>query len=69
MKLWATRDIGVDDVELWSEKPGNAQDRSAPIWLGKSFVVFGPKSFKELFGRLPRRDRPMRVTLTGRVPK
>ena len=69
MKLWATRDKGKDAVELWWKEPENSPPRSIPLWMGCFFCEFEPWAFKKLYGRLPRRDRPMQVTLTGRVPK
>ena len=76
-KLWATRDSGIlgDNVTLWLEKPHNKPYPGAGqfFWCmnhGKQEIdywAFSRNVFKAVFGRLPRRDRPMRVELTGKV--
>lgn len=72
MKLWATRD-GVDDLVFLWEGRGKRPHRDATadgLWVGGSLAGSLPGMvFKSLFGRLPRRNSLMRVTLTGRVTK
>lgn len=79
MKLWATRDSSFwgDDICLWRKKPHNkpAPDAGRFFWyinggkVDSQYWSFNRDVFKTLFGCLPRRDRPMRITLTGRVAK
>ena len=79
MKLWATRDSkGVlleAVVELWNDKPINANVGGVMyMWTHHHYktpstVYMKEADFLRRFKRLPRRDRPMCVTLTGRVAK
>lgn len=69
MKLWATRDSGDPEVDVWFARPVNHASTGRYVWSHCSGFVITATQCLALFGRLPRRDRPMRVTLTGKVTK
>ena len=71
-KMWATRDKTnpLHVVELWIDKPVRVNG----YWmlgpdLGHGLYFMSITLFKLRYKRLPRLDRAMRVTLTGRVAK
>ena len=71
MKLWATRDKSnsLQVIELWIDKPVCLNGYWDTSDEGGSLLYMSITLFKLTYKRLPRCDRPMRVTLTGRVTK